>query len=77
MNETTADIVGGEVGRALLQQYYPEVSAKYASLAQLASLPANPTSASFDFRTEMHTTRVRVDALLAAGKDYRSRKLYG
>ena len=68
MNETTADIVGGEVGKALLQQYYPELSGKYARQSQLASLPANPTRASFDFRAEMHTTRVRVDALLAAGK---------
>ena len=68
MNETTANIVGGEVGKALLQQYYPELSAKYAHLAQLASLPANPIDASFDFRVEMHTTRVRVDALLAAGE---------
>ncbi len=68
MNETTADIVGGEIGKALLQQYYPELSAKYASQSQMASLPANPIGAGFDFRVEMHTTRVRVDALLAAGK---------
>ena len=68
MNETTADIVGGEIGKALLQQYYPELSAKYASQSQMTSLPANPNRAGFDFRVEMHTTRVHVDALLAAGK---------
>ena len=68
MNETTADIVGGEVGKALLKRYYPELAAKYATQSRLISLPANPPGAGFDFRVEMHSTRVRVDTLLAAGK---------
>ena len=68
MNETTADIVGGEVGKALLARYYPEVAAQYATQVQAASLPLSPASAAFDFRAEMHTTRVHVDELLAAGK---------
>jgi hypothetical protein len=68
MNETTADIVGGEVGAALLKRYYPEVAAQYAMQVQAASLSASPAPASFDFRVEMHTTRVHVDELLAAGK---------
>jgi len=68
MNETTADIVGTEVGAALVKRYYPEVAAQYAMQVQTASLSATPAPASFDFRAEMHTTRVHVDALLAAGK---------
>ena len=68
MNETTADIVGGEVGKALLARYYPEVAAHYAMQIQTVSLPVSPARAGFDFRAEMHITRVHVDALLAAGK---------
>ena len=68
MNETTADIVGGEVGKILLKHYYPEVAAQFAGQIQTASFTGNPSLASFDFRAEMHTTRVHVDALLAAGK---------
>jgi hypothetical protein len=66
MNETTADIVGGEVGKAMLKRYYPERSIEYTP--QAVSLPLGPAKADFDFRAEMHTTRVHVDELLAAGK---------
>ena len=68
MNETTADIVGGEVGYALLKRYYPEVAAQYAMQVQADSLSTSPVLTGFDFRAEMHTTRVHVDELLAAGK---------
>jgi hypothetical protein len=68
MNETTADIVGGEVGKAMLTRYYPEAASEYAMQAQAVSLPGSPARANFDFRAEMHTTRVHVDELLAAGK---------
>ncbi len=74
MNETTADISGGEIGAEVMRRYYPE-------LVDNASLPdpnwlwfdpfdSIPVSSSppFDFNHEMHTTRVTVDALLAAGK---------
>ena len=66
MNETTADIVGGEVGKAMLKRYYLEMSIEYTP--QAISLPRVPAKADFDFRAEMHTTRVHVDELLAAGK---------
>ena len=70
MNETTASIVGGEVGNYVLKQYYPELL-KTSSNPALVSL--NQTNqvgdtAPFDFRAEMHTTRVIVDKLLAEGK---------
>ena len=66
MNETTADIVGGEVGQAVLARYYPELVPLYSM--QTASLPTAPTQATFDFQAEMHATRVHADELLAAGK---------
>ena len=66
MNETTADIVGGEVGRAMLKRYYPELVVEYAT--QDVSLPLGPSKTDFNFNAEMHTTRVHVDELLAAGK---------
>jgi hypothetical protein len=68
MNETTASISGSEISLIVLKRYYPEVAAEYAMQAQAVSLSGNPAKASFDFQTEMHTTRVHVDELLAAGK---------
>lgn len=68
INETTANIVGKEVGTMVLKRFYPEL------------LPPPPPPPSqkpkqnpnapppFDFRAEMHKTRVHVDKLLAEGK---------
>jgi len=97
MNETTASIVGDEVGLLVQQIYYPETLASHPSRnliqnnipfppvkATLHSLPETLftlggssllfTSTNlddpppFDFRAEMHTTRVKADELLAEGK---------
>ena len=70
MNETTASISGGEVGNYVLEKYYPELlksssSQNLISLNQVNQLDDPPP---FDFRAEMHETRVTVDKLLAAGK---------
>ena len=74
MNETTAGIVGDEVGYLVLQKYYPQflASQTYPNLLafDMHFLPSNrlddpPT---FDFRAEMRETRVRADELLAEGK---------
>lgn len=71
MNETAASISGNELGRELIAQYYPEL---------LPPPPEEPTSPppelsepepeppQFDFRKEMHQTRITVDELLAEGK---------
>jgi len=80
MNETTASIVGGEIGTYILQRDYPDLYGRPLR-TPLASFPGlQPASASqpslrdlddpppFDFRAEMHETRVTVDALLAEGK---------
>jgi hypothetical protein len=76
MNETTASITGGEVGTYVLKKYYPELTTPSStSSLSLASLnePTLPSSGStdtapFDFRAEMHETRVTADKLLAEGK---------
>ena len=74
MNETTADIVGGEIGAEVIRRYYPELQGSTLPALDLVSMPGshpNPGDVqrpAFDFREEMHTTRVKVDALLASGK---------
>jgi len=74
MNETTASISGDEVGYLVLEKYYPELlaSAPTFSLLQL-KIAYRPSSGladttPFDYRAEMHTTRVKADELLAQGK---------
>lgn len=66
MNETTASISGNEISHLVLQRYYPEYLSKLEDGQKLASLKWPDET--FDFRAEMHTTRVHVDELLAAGK---------
>ena len=68
MNETTASISGTEISKIVLKRYYPDMVPEYSSLARAVSLPSSPARANFNFRVEMHTTRVHVDELLAAGK---------
>ncbi len=68
MNETTASISGSEIAQRMLQQYYPDISPEYATYAREVNLPDSLTKSIFNFRVEMHTTRVHVDELLAAGK---------
>lgn len=84
MNETTADISGTEIGAEVMKRYYPELrtaslpgtSTSSIPDFRLAMLPSphgptkpnDPQPPPFDFRAEMHTTRVKTDALLAAGK---------
>jgi hypothetical protein len=75
MNETTASIAGDEVGRWVLEKYYPEMLASSSSrdmiLFSESSLPSTGSIADtvpFDFRAEMHETRVTVDELLAQSK---------
>lgn len=71
MNETTASIAGAEIARIILQRYYPSLAESYA--LQPASFPLELVPPGgwpkpvFDFRAEMHTTRIHVDELLAEG----------
>ena len=73
MNETVASIAGKEIGRQLVATYYPELLPPEPEPEQdqgqqpnHQETPAEPPA--FDFRAEMHTTRLEVDRLLAEGK---------
>ena len=71
MNETVADIVGDEIGTRAMQTFYraqlpPPPDADNIPAGQPPLLPSELPA--FDFATEMRTTRLRVDELLAAGK---------
>lgn len=71
MNETTASIGGKEISRAVIARYYPEYLPPPEEEEKApSSPPAEPkTPPPFDFRKEMHITRVAVDRLLAEGKN--------
>jgi hypothetical protein len=70
MNETTASIAGKELGAALIERFYPEfVPPPPPPVKEDDPTPAPPPEPpAFDFRAEMHETRVKADKLLAAGK---------
>ena len=76
MNETTASIAGNEIGTYVLEKNYPELfaSRETADLNRVSlnepPAPRNQTEnpPAFDFRAEMHQTRVTADKLLAEGK---------
>jgi hypothetical protein len=69
MNETTASIAGKEIGRALIERYYPELLPPPPESPPEASPEPQtaPQPPAFDFRREMHETRLMVDQLLAHG----------
>ncbi len=71
INETVASIVGDEIGWAVLNRYYPDLAPPPPDYTpQPAALTAPPIlgeAPAFDFRAEMHETRVQADAMLAAG----------
>ena len=74
MNETTASIAGNEVGMYVLQKHYPEMLGSAPDQNRISSRDSSLTTDSsddpppFDFRAEMHATRVRADELLAEGR---------
>jgi len=68
INETTASIAGDEIGRAVIQEYYPELLPPPPAPSSPASTPAPSEPPAFDFRKEMRLTRTTVDQLLAEGK---------
>jgi len=74
MNETTANIVGDEIGHFVLQKYYPQYLASKPGLdlpsLNIHFLPDNRLDdpPAFDFRAEMRETRVHAEELLSQGK---------
>lgn len=71
INETVASIVGADIGWMVLDRYYPEFAPAppdYTPQPPQEPPPLPGEAPAFDFRDEMHATRVRVDELLAEGK---------
>ncbi len=74
MNETTASIAGNEIGRLIIERFYPELIADSPLTLSLISAPFDLSAPkdftydTFDFRAQMNETRVTTDALLADGK---------
>lgn len=72
INETAASIAGKELGRALLESYYPQLvlqpsTSPPETVSQQTTATEAATEPVFDFDREMHVTRVEVDRLLAGG----------
>ncbi|MBI9043093.1 MAG: hypothetical protein JEZ06_01335 [Anaerolineaceae bacterium] len=74
INETTANIAGKEIGITLLERYYPEfIQPSPQPVSENTEIEEDNGNTktidlpSFDFREEMHETRVNVDDLLANG----------
>jgi hypothetical protein len=69
INETVASIAGKEIGRAVLERYYPQLVPPPALPEPKAESDPEPDQPpKFDFRKEMNITRLRADQLLAEGK---------
>lgn len=74
INETTASIAGDEIGRLVLEKFYPERISASPTTVQLVSAsldipnPGDIPRPVFDFRAQMYETRINVDALLSEGK---------
>ena len=73
INETTASIAGKEIGAALIERYYPEYvppPPQPVSEPDDAAIDVQGPAQDkpFDFRAEMHETRLNVDEMLAEGK---------
>lgn len=72
MNETTASIAGTEIAAIFMERYYPDLAASYGlanvSRSRAPIPPGGFPRPVFDYRREMHTTRVHADELLAEGK---------
>ncbi len=66
INETVAEIVGDELGRRALLEFYPEDAPPetYPELRLKDDLLKPPVPRAFDFRREMRETRLTVDKLL-------------
>ncbi len=70
MNETTASLVGDEIGGKVIARYYPELAPPetFATVLRRDAKPPTTTYERFNFRAEMRVTRLHVDDLLAAGR---------
>ncbi len=71
INETTASLIGEWAGQQVMLRYYEPLFAQDKALPTTLVEEVNETGGeapTFDFREEMHRTRVNVDRLLAEGR---------
>lgn len=74
INETTASLAGKELGRLILEKFYPdqvppEIEEAQSGAPSGSGLLSLETEADvFDFRAEMRQTRIEVDRLLVEGE---------
>jgi hypothetical protein len=71
INETAASIAGKELGYSVIDLFYPAMLPPPIEKTEIDSKEEMATSQdppAFDFRVEMHATRITADALLAEGK---------
>lgn len=68
MNETAASIAGKEIGRAVVEAYYPELLPPPPAPLPQPSQDDPAAEPGFEFRTEMRITRITVDNFLAEGR---------
>jgi hypothetical protein len=66
INETVANIVGDEIGKAVIERFYPEFTPEEVQFSDESSDSAELDE--FNFNLEMRETRVQVDEMLADGK---------
>jgi hypothetical protein len=71
LNETTASIVGDELGRLALERYYPELVPSRVARSKIAGtaseLSPTPPASPLDYGATMRETRLHVDKLLSQG----------
>ena len=71
MNETTASIAGTEIGQLIIEKNFPELVVREPVITESPSpIPVEQkiVPEPFDFRKEMHKTRITTDDLLSEGK---------
>jgi hypothetical protein len=71
MNETTAEMIGIELGALLVQRYYPDLApppSPFDNFLRRDTAPDGARAPAFDYRAEMHATRVTADRLLSEGR---------
>ena len=68
INETASSIVGNEIGRKVLERFYPEFLPPDETESAVEEKEDSSEPPAFDFNSEMRTTRIRVDELLAEGR---------
>lgn len=72
INETTASLAGKEIGAQLIERFYPErippsPKMQPESAPTDTGTPESEAPPAFDYRAEMHETRLTADAMLAEG----------